>query len=211
MTKIVNLSIIIIILIAIIVVGSLLVGPVAYALEDTRILVECQLFSAGNSSSEVKLILPQNAKVIPTGKTAVDANGLSFTEITYGNIAGFVATRNLYQTENTIGNKTVKAKITTKTIGETVAIYKYPMESDIVANLKDGTHIEKIIDGVEYGDYVEILYNNSRAYVKSTNVTEGLTYYQTIAVVLSVVAFALICIAVGLFIYGKRLKASKEK
>ncbi len=174
----------------------------ANAKEAVRVAINCPLYKNAEFSEEFDLI-PQNAEVSLTGD--VDANG--FIQVAYGTMEGYVLARNLYRTSDEIGTDTVTVRVTSEKIGTLVDIKKYPMESETIASLKDGTKVEKVVGGVEYGDYTEIIFNGERAFVPTVHITDGVTYYQTVVIILCVAAFVLLGCAVAIIAYGKKRKA----
>lgn len=174
----------------------------ASAKEAIRVAINCPLYKNAEFSEEFEII-PQNAEISLTGEA--DENG--FVQVAYGTMEGYVLARNLYRTADEIGTETVTVRVTSEKIGAMIDIKKYPMESDTIATLKDGTKVEKVVGGVEYGDYTEIIFNGERAFVPTVNVTDGVTYYQTVVIILCVAAFVLLGCAVALIAYGKKRKA----
>lgn len=178
----------------------------AVAKEAIRVAIDCPLYKNAEFSEEFELI-PQNAEVSLTGDA--DANG--FVQVAYGTMEGYVLARNLYRTSDEIGTETVTVRVTSAKIGSMIDIKKYPMESETIATLKDGTRVDKVVGGVEYGDYTEIIFNGERAYVPTVNITDGVTYYQTVVIILCVAAFVLLGCAVAIIAYGKKRKAIMKR
>lgn len=179
-----------------------LFGAPASAQETVRTAIKCSLYKDADFSAEIRIEIPQNAEVALTGEEV--ENG--FIQVTYGTLTGYVLNRNLYRTEDEIGTDTTVVRVTSEKLGALVDVKEYPMESDTVASIKDGTKVEKVVGGVEYGDYTEIIYNGKRAFIPTANITEGVTYYQTVVIILVVAAMALLGCAVALIVYGKKRK-----
>lgn len=193
-------------MLALLVTAAFLLSAPANAQEAVRTVIKCELYK-NPDFSEVKAEIPQNAEVLLSGD--VDENG--FVQATYGNITGYVLARNLYRTSDIFGAQTVDVRVTSETFGSTVDIKEYPMESATVATLKDGTKVKKVIGGVEYGDYSEIIYEGKRAFVPTANITDGVTYYQTVVIILCVAAFVLLVCVAALIVYGKKRKAFEKR
>lgn len=179
----------------------------ASAQETVRTAIKCPLYKDPDFSAEIRIEVPQNAEVALTGEE--DGNG--FIQATYGTLTGYILARNLYRTPDVIGTDTVTVRVTSERLGALVDVKEYPMESQTVASLKDGTKVEKVVGGVEYGDYTEIIYNGKSAFIPTANITEGVTYYQTVVIILVVAALALLGCAVALIIYGKKRKAIAKR
>lgn len=179
----------------------------AAAQETVRAAIKCPLYKTPDFSAEILAEIPQNAEVTPTGE--VDSAG--FVRTTYGNVSGYVLARNLYRTADSIGSETVTVRVTSGKLGALVEIKEFPMESRTIASLKDGTKVEKVVGGVEYGDYSEIIYEGKRAFVPTENVTDGVTYYQTVVIILCVAAFVLLVCAAAIIVYGKKHKIFEKR
>lgn len=179
----------------------------AKAQETVRAAIKCPLYKNPDFSAEIVMEIPQNAEVITTG--SVDNGG--FVQTTYGNVTGYVQARNLYRTSDAIGSETITVRVTSEKLGALVEIKEFPMESKTIAALKDGTKVEKVIGGVEYGDYSEIIYEGKRAFVPTAYITDGVTYYQTVVIILCVAAFVLLVCAVAIIVYGKKHKIFEKR
>lgn len=186
---------------------SLFASVPASAQETVRAAIKCPLYKNPDFSAEIIAEIPQNAEVTPTGE--VDVAG--FIRTTYGNVSGYVLARNLYRTSDPLGSETVTVRVTSEKLGALVEIKEFPMESRTVASLKDGTKVQKVVGGVEYGDYSEIIYEGKQAFVPTANITDGVTYYQTVVIILCVAAFVLLVCSAAIVVYGKKHKIFEKR
>lgn len=176
---------------------------------STRILhKDTPIFEEADCNSEIIFLLPQKA-VVEKIETPLVIEDITWQKIKYGSYTGYVDSAYLYQSINSSDYEIKSIKACSTKIGEEINIYaSNSTDSEIVAKIKDGAKLQEVISDVDYGNFIEINYNNSRAFVEKEFVTYGLSYNQKSALIIGVSSTLILIIVVLLIVY---LKKSKNK
>jgi hypothetical protein len=112
-----------------------------------------------------------------------------------------------YSADNASYDITIK-KATGLSMGEKIPVYDVCGEDGkTVGYLSDGEKVNVISEqNTDYGDYEKIVYDGEFRFVKSVNLTAGLSYNQKLAVIIScgVLGAVLIIVVTALFIHRKK-------
>lgn len=168
------------------------------------------LYTTASLQNNVVIILPQNAFVTLIGEPFYQSE-LLWQEINYEQYNGFVLYNNLYVSlrNDTYSMRIVKA--TSKAMGQEIALYvTHDITSEHIT-VCDGTKLNLIVTDIDYGNFSKVEYLGNTYYVISTEITSGLSYNQTIAVIISSALCGAVLIAVFLTVIIKKSKLSKIK
>lgn len=159
--------------------------------EDLRAVEDCPVYEEKNSAGEIIYTLPKNQKVTVKATETVDSVTWYKIETTAGD--GYVEASRLYNYRPPVVYTYRAARASAQKAGDSIYLYSEP-GGEAVETVYDGASITVI---EEQGEYSVILYQNKKYYIKSENVSAGLTYYQRTALIIGCVALAavsLICI-----------------
>lgn len=154
-----------------------------------KTLIKTPLYSEASFSSE-KIIpeIKQNETVEQIEQPISDGNGVKWVKIRYNShYEGYVPYTYLYYTVGGDGYEVYVAKVTGKKTGDGIKLYKYYDEkSEAGKVLHDGQKVSVVLEkNTSYGEYLKVIYDGEYYFVKSENVTTGLTYNQKLALIIS--------------------------
>ncbi len=172
-------------------------------LPDTPIYVEASL------DAVVLHLCAQNENVVVVGESFVGADGRTWQKVSYINsVEGYVTYDSLYFTGNASMENIKMVKVSPTQMGKKVGLYKIVTE-DPVLELSDGENVALLKTNVDYGDYSIVEYNGEQYFVKTSELTDSLTYDQKIAVIIAAAMVGLLISSVAIILLYKRKKMNK--
>lgn len=174
------------------------------------ILPDTPLYAEADLNSEVLIKIPQNVAVeLDPDKPSFEAKNVTWQPVKYTNLEGYVVKEAIYASLKKDNYDVLLAKAKSKKMGESVLLYGTHSENfPSMITVHDGERLCIIQDGVVYGDddnFYKVEFNNEYYFVLKDNVTTGLSYNQTIGVII-VVCFAVVIAAVILTVFLVRRK-----
>lgn len=154
-------------------------------------------------SQKVLEEIKQNEKIDLIGDSFFDVDGNRWQKISYLNYQGYVLYQYIYFTIDTSKQEVQIVRATSTYMGEIINVYRFYNESsEIVGTLNDAERVSLIVeDGAEYGEFSKIIYKDEFYFVKSINLTDGISYNQKLAVIITsglVGGLLIICVVVFL-------------
>ncbi len=170
------------------------------------ILKDTLLYKEPDLSSEVLVKIPQNALVELNGNR-ITVNSKAWQPVKYTSFEGYVTAEGaLYSSLKNDAYDVLLAKATTKKMGNSVALYKTHSENyPAKVSVHDGERLCIVQDGIDYGNFVMVEYDNEYYFVLKENVTTGLSYNQTLGVIIAV-CFVVVIIGVIVTVFFVRRK-----
>lgn len=200
-----------IILCLIIVILSLLLSastPTEYNFTIKTIYPASNLYADSSLQGQVLIVLPQNATIVAVGEPFYQ-NDIRWQQAEYEGYNGFILYNNLYVSlqNDTYTIKIVKAL--SPKMGQGILLYdSHDFASEHIA-VCDGTKLNLIINDIDYGQFSKVEYNGKAYYVESAHITSGLSYNQTLSLII-VSAFAAVVLFIVLaLVISKRKKLKK--
>ena len=100
-------------------------------------------------------------------------------------------------------------------MGENINVYRsHDENSEIIGTLTDGQKVDVLVDyslSLDYGEFTRIIYEDEIGFIKTVNITTGITYDQKLAIILlSSIIGALIVTAVIILVIRKGKMNKKE-
>lgn len=179
----------------------------------SKILIETPLYKEPDFDSEKHLEkLPQNESVEILEEEVFDANGRGWLYVSYTAYKGYVPSGYVYYTTGNDDYNVIVAKATTSKMSEKINVYSYFDEkSEVVGTLVDGEKINLIDDGEDYGEFRKVVFGGGYYFIRSINVTTGMTLNQKVALIIIavLVAFLIIGAVLGYTLYKRKKKNAK--
>lgn len=159
---------------------------------STRVLHrDTPLFAEARYGSEILHYLPQNEEIEKIGDIVV-ADNIEWQKIRFGGTEGWINSDNLYEYVGkwNVTAENVKAK--SKSTGEKINLYAINVvTSSPVLTVKDGTKLRRIDNGIDYGDFYLVYFDDAPYYVEKSYTTTGLSTNELIAIIVVSCAVAL--------------------
>lgn len=167
------------------------------------------LYATSSLESNVVIAIPQNVTVTTIGEPFYQGEIL-WQEVQYIMYNGYVLSNNLYVSlHNDVYNLRI-VKATTAVMGHNINLYtSHDSTSDNIA-VCDGTKMNLVLDDIDYGAFSKVEYEGNIYYVLKSEVTEGLSFNQKIAVIIASVFCGLIIIALAITMIIKKRKIAKS-
>ena len=183
--------------------------------DSYKIILDTPLYAEADFSAETVLeSIPKNEPVEIIGEAIKDGENREWIKIKYnGYYEGYVPYGYLYKSSVYDQYDMQVAKATGNASSSKINVYRFFDEnSEIVTTLSDGDRINVVLDNGEYGKFSKIVYGDSYLFVKTENVTTGLTYNQRLAVIISgaLILGLLIVGVVAVVIVHRRRRALKS-
>lgn len=164
-----------------------------------KAVVGFSLYAETDLTSEVLLTVPQNAQVECVGEP-VEVDDLTWQKIRYNGKEGYTLKNHIFVSNKNDNYTFLAGKAKSRAMGESIPLYLgHSDPQEAVGFMNDGERLSIVQDGIGYGDYVRIEYNGTYYFVHGDEVTTGLCYNETLAIIIigSIVAAA----AIGLTIF----------
>ena len=142
-------------------------------------------FNSGTLFDEIKQ--GETVEILSEDEIVVD--GKNWIKISYLGQEGYILSSYTYKSAGADDYDLQVVKATGKTSTEVINVYEYYSEdSKIVGTLVDGEKVNLVL-GDKYGEndnFCKIIYDGEYRFVKAENITDGLTYNQRLAVIITV-------------------------
>ena len=186
-----------------------------FSLENNvaKLIIDTPLYANCNLDSEFVLEKICANEAIELSGDEFDAeDGLVWQKVIYNkNFTGYILSSYIYYTTDTSTSEIIIKKAYSRKMGEKITVYaSHDENSEIIGSYEDGESVNTLIEqSVDYGEFTKILYNDEYAFVKTDNLTKGLSYNQKLAVIIaSGVVGALIVIGIFSFLIYKKKRNS---
>ena len=181
----------------------------------TKILLNTPLYQEASFDSETVLKeIRTNETVEKIGDVVRDETGKEWIKVRYNErYEGYVPYGYLYQSAGTEDYDMQVVKVTGSSTSEKIPLYSYyDTNSEIVGELVDGEKLNLVLDDNSYGEFSRVIFDGKYCFVKTSNITTGLTYNQKLALIISVALFVLLLAAgvVAVVIIQKKKKSGKS-
>lgn len=181
-----------------------------------KLILDTPLYSDASFDSElVSEKIQQNETITLVGDSIYDVSGNRWQKICIYDKEGYVLYNYIYFTKETIDYDVTIAKVTATEMGEKVNVYRSHYEnSEIIGTLTDGQKVDVLVEhslSFDYGEFTRIIYEDEVGFIKTVNITTGITYDQKLAIILlSSVVGALIVTAIIILVIRKGKMHKKE-
>ena len=181
-----------------------------------KLILDTPLYSDASFDSElVSEKIQQNETVTLIGDSIYDVNGNRWQKISIFDKEGYVLYNYIYFTKETIDYDVTISKVTATEMGERINVYRsYDENSEIIGTLTDGQKVDVLVDysiSFDYGEFTRIIYEDEVGFVKTVNITTGITYDQKLAIILlSSILGALIVTAIVILVIRKGKMHKKD-
>ena len=164
------------------------------------------LYESADLTSTVLVSVPQNAQVEPLGDP-VTVDGKVWQRVVYSGLTGYTYSDNIYLSNKNDNFVFVVGKAKSAFMGQPIALYTVHDENaEPVRYMNDGENLRIVSDNVSYGSFSRIEYDGSYYFVRTENVTTGLSFNQTLAVIILGSVVGATCIVVLIVVLTKRRK-----
>ena len=149
-----------------------------------KTVMECPLYREADFASETVIAIPQNAVVEPIGDP-FDQDGFSWRKIRYSGAEGYVLATDIFVSSKNDNYTFIVGKGKSRTMGEPIGLYSIHTENaEPVRYMYDGESVRIVDDGISYGKYLRVEYDGTYYYALADQVTTGLSYNQTLAIII---------------------------
>lgn len=185
----------------------LLFGAAAPVEEYTykAILPDTPLYADSDLGADILIRIPQDAAVEIEGDPVM-VGDVEWQRVSYTSLDGYVVKSALYRSLKNDSYDVVIAKASAQKMGEDIYLYDTHLEgAPVAATLNDGEKLRIIDNGIDYDGYLYVEYDGGYYFVRSEYVTTGLSYNETLAVIIAAsFVGAVIIAAVIVFAVRKR-------
>lgn len=162
------------------------------------------IFEEPDFDSAILFTIPRNASVLLVEEEFVLDN-IRWQKIKYGSFEGYADASSLYVSFQEPSFTVKHIKATSLKMGQEIKIYDINSENgNVIATVKDGTKLQRIVSDIDYGDFYEISFNNQRAFVQKKHATHSLTLNQKTALIVGAVTLAVIAAVFALIMFIRR-------
>ena len=160
---------------------------------SARLIISTPLYKEADFNSEKILEEIQSNEIIEIREENFkNSKGELWQKIVYNNVyEGYIPYGYIYFSTNNIGYTVQVVKARSMHIGEKINVYSYyTNDSEIIHTFTDGEKINLVVEqSKDYGDFSKVIIlkdgKGEIGFVKTENITAGLSYNQTIAVILT--------------------------
>ncbi len=181
-----------------------------------KLILDTPLYSDASFDSEVvSEKIQQNETITIIGDSIYDVSGNRWQKISIYDKEGYVLYNYIYFTKETVDYDVTIAQVTATEMGEKINVYRsHDENSEIIGTLTDGQKVDVLVDyslSFDYGEFTRIIYEDEIGFIKTVNITTGITYDQKLAIILlSSIIGALIVTAVIILVIRKGKMNKKE-
>lgn len=164
---------------------------------------------ADTTLGTVEIRLEQNQKVEVLSEE--DICGKTYFKVSVNSVTGYVNADYVYFMSDVPQDSIKSMQVKTDKIGRPVKVYAQPdLSSAVIDELSDGTNVNIVESDSEF---CVIVLDDGIGYIRSENVTNGLSRNQTVALIVGVVTIAAIIVILALLYYRKNKEhfASRRK
>jgi hypothetical protein len=149
--------------------------------------------------------LSPNEQIRVTGFVTTN-DGVEWCVANHMGIVVYVEKERLYQYRPSMVVEIYRMQTTVTHMGDDIMLYTIPDEEGVISSIKDGVLVEVL---GEAGIFTRIKLDGNIYYVKTINITSSVTYYQKLAITISLVCIVSILCVFLLIVFVKR-QAKKE-
>lgn len=162
------------------------------------VLPDTPLYAEADVSSEILIKIPQNVVVNPIeGEVFVD--GKVWYKVDYTSFTGYIMEESLYPSFSNDDFIVKSVTVIGDGMGKDVEIFDTHVDGAVaVGSVHDGEKVGLICNGIDYGEFSYVEYGGEYYFIRTANITDGLSYNQRIAVIIA--CGFLVAIVVGVVI-----------
>ncbi len=159
------------------------------------VLPDTPLYAETSLESEILIKIPQNAVIEIVGEK-IFTGETEWQKVTYTTFTGYVRNDAIYRSAAN-DNYTVKpVTAVSERMGEDIGLYDtHTADAVAVKTIHDGEKVRLISNGIDYGEFSLIEYDGDFYFIRSSDITDGLSYNQKLAVIIA-------CCFVGALIFA---------
>lgn len=170
------------------------------------ILPDTPLYKETDCESEILIKIPQNAVVEHEGDI-IYIDSVGWRKISYTSFVGYVHADALYPSVANDNYTATTVKAISKVMGEDIKLFdSHTQNSQAVKTVHDGEKLRLIENGIDYGEFSLVEYESEFYFVHTSDITDGLSYNQLLAVAISSGFVGLLIIAVIVIIVVRKKK-----
>ena len=160
---------------------------------NARLIIATPLYREADFNSDIVLEEIQGNEIIEIKEEKFkNSKGELWQKIVYNKIyEGYIPYGYIYFSTNNLGYTVQVVKAKSMHIGQKINVYSYyDNDSEIISILTDGEKINLVVEQSKtYGDFSKIIVlkdgKGEIGFVKTENITAGLSYNQTLAIILA--------------------------
>lgn len=173
------------------------------------LLPNTPIYAEASLDAEVLHLCTQNENVIVEGESFVGADGRTWQKVLYINsVEGYVTYDSLYFTGNSSMENIKMVKVSPTQMGKKVGLYKIVTEEPVL-ELSDGENVILLKTNADYGDYSIVEYKGEQYFVKTSELTDTLTYNQKVAIIIAAAMIGLLISFLAIIILYRKKKMNK--
>ena len=173
------------------------------------LLPNTPIYAEASLDAEVLHLCAQNENVIVEGESFVGADGRTWQKVLYINsVEGYVTYDSLYFTGNSTMENIKMVKVSPTQMGKKVGLYKIVTEEPVL-ELSDGENVILLKTNADYGDYSIVEYKGEQYFVKTSELTDTLTYNQKVAIIIAAAMIGLLISFLAIIILYRKKKMNK--
>lgn len=149
------------------------------------VLPDTPLYAETSSESEILIKIPQNAVVEIVGEKILTGE-TEWQKVKYTAFTGYVRNDAVYRSVANDNYMVTPVTVVSEKMGEDIGLYDtHTSDAVAVKTVHDGEKVRLISNGIDYGDYVLIEYEGDFYFIHSSDITDGLSYNQKLAVIIA--------------------------
>ncbi len=143
------------------------------------------LYAETSSESEILIKIPQNAVVEIVGEKILTGE-TEWQKVKYTAFTGYVRNDAVYRSVANDNYMVTPVTVVSEKMGEDIGLYDtHTSDAVAVKTVHDGEKVRLISNGIDYGDYALIEYEVDFYFIRSSDITDGLSYNQKLAVIIA--------------------------
>lgn len=149
------------------------------------VLPDTPLYAETSSESEILIKIPQNAVVEIVGEKILTGE-TEWQKVKYTAFTGYVRNDAVYRSVANDNYMVTPVTVVSEKMGEDIGLYDtHTSDAVAVKTVHDGEKVRLISNGIDYGDYALIEYEGDFYFIRSSDITDGLSYNQQLAVIIA--------------------------
>ncbi|MDY4655814.1 MAG: hypothetical protein SO386_06305 [Eubacteriales bacterium] len=149
------------------------------------VLPDTPLYAETSSESEILIKIPQNAVVEIVGEKILTGE-TKWQKVKYTAFTGYVRNDAVYRSVANDNYMVTPVTVVSEKMGEDIGLYDtHTSDAVAVKTVHDGEKVRLISNGIDYGDYALIEYEGDFYFIRSSDITDGLSYNQKLAVIIA--------------------------
>jgi len=149
------------------------------------VLPDTPLYAETSSESEILIKIPQNAVVEIVGEKLLTGE-TEWQKVKYTAFTGYVRNDAVYRSVANDNYMVTPVTVVSEKMGEDIGLYDtHTSDAVAVKTVHDGEKVRLISNGIDYGDYALIEYEGDFYFIRSSDITDGLSYNQKLAVIIA--------------------------